>query len=323
MLSAAGQADAQSADARQDPLAGGSEKDVMSALACLPADLAELRAECRRLRSRNDFLEGRCAQLQADLHAGEDARLRALQAQKLEAIGQLTGGIAHDVNNLLTVLRGGLHLLPGAAEPARRDRLIRKMDGAVSRGAEMTRRLLAFARRQLLLPEAIDLAERAEALTALLAACLGPRITVELRLAPDLWPVAADRAALHLALLNIAENARAAMPQGGRFVVCAGNCPLAPQRAEKLGLPGGAYVEIACTDTGTGMTPDVAARAFEPFFTTRPVGQGAGLGLPQVHGFAAQSGGAARLESEAGAGTTLVLLLPRAGIACGAAVAPA
>ena len=324
MFSAAEPAAARPADIRQDLTAGcRSETDVMPALDCLAADLAELRAECRRLRSRNDFLEGRCAQLQADLHAGEDARRRALQDQKLEAIGQLTGGIAHDVNNLLTVLRGGLHLLPGAAEPARRDRLIRRMDGAVSRGAELTRRLLAFARRQLLQPEAIDLAERAEALRGLLAACLGPRIRVELQLARDLWPVAADRAALHLALLNIAENARAAMPQGGRFVVRAGNCPVPPQRAEKLGLAGGAYVEIACTDTGTGMTPDVLARAFEPFFTTRPVGQGSGLGLPQVHGFAAQSGGAARLASEAGAGTTVELLLPRAAVACGAAAAPA
>jgi signal transduction histidine kinase len=324
MFSAPEEAAARTADIGQDPVAGcRSGTDVMPVLASLAADLAELQAECWRLRTRNDFLESRCAQLQAELHAGEDARLRALQTQKLEAIGQLTGGIAHNLNNLLTVLRGGLHLLPGAAEPARRDRLIRKMDATMSRGAEMTRRLLAFARRQLLQPEAIDLADRAEALTALLAACLGPRITLEVRLARDLWPVAADRSALHSSLLNIADNARAAMRQGGRFLLSAANCPLPPQRAENLGLTGGAYVEIACTDTGTGMTPDVLARAFEPFFTTRPVGQGVGLGLPQVHGFAAQSGGAARLESATGAGTTVVLLLPRATAACGAAAVPA
>lgn len=325
MLSDGPQAKARPADAPQDIAVAGcaGEKDVMSALARLPADPAELRAECWRLRVRNDFLEERCARLQADLHARQDSRLRALQAQKLEAIGQLTGGIAHDFNNLLTVLRGGLHLLPGAVEPAQRERLIRKMDGAVNRGAEITRRLLAFARRQLLQPETIDLADRAEALTTLLSACLGPRIAVELRFAQDLWPIAADRAALHLTLLNIAENARAAMAHGGRFLVCAANCHLPPQRAERLGLADGAYVEIACTDTGPGMTPDVLARAFEPFFTTRPVGQGSGLGLPQVHGFAAQSGGAARLESAAGAGTTVVLLLPRAGRACGAAAGSA
>lgn len=325
MLSDGPQAKARPADAPQDIAVAGcaGEKDVMPALARLPADAAELRAECRRLRARNDFLEDRCARLQAELHAREDSRLRALQAQKLEAIGQLTGGIAHDFNNLLTVLRGGLHLLPGAVEPARRERLIRRMDGAVNRGAEITRRLLAFARRQLLQPETIDLTARADALMALLSACLGPRIAVELRFAHDLWPVAADRAALHLTLLNIAENARAAMAHGGRFLVGAANCHLPPQRAERLGLAAGAYVEIACTDTGPGMTPDVLARAFEPFFTTRPVGQGSGLGLPQVHGFAAQSGGAARLESVVGAGTTVALLLPRAPRACGAAAGSA
>ncbi len=329
MLPDAGQANARPAAPRQESLAGragGTEgiNDIMlSPLVHPSAERAELLAECRRLRVKNDFLEGCCAQLQAALRAGEEARLLALQAQKLEAIGQLTGGIAHDVNNLLTVLRGGLHLLPGAVEPARRERLIGRMEGAVSRGAEMTRRLLAFARRQLLQPEPIDLADRAEALATLLTGCLGPRIAVELRFAGDLWPIAADRAALLLSLQNIAENARAAMADGGRFLVTAANRPLFPQGAGKLGLAAGAYVEIACSDTGTGMTPEVLARAFEPFFTTRPVGQGSGLGLPQVHGFAAQSGGAARLESAIGVGTTVILLLPRAAGACGAAGASA
>ncbi len=283
----------------------------------IAAALEAARAECLALRRRNEALERRLADLAADLAEGEEARLRALQAQKLEAIGQLTGGIAHDFNNLLMVVRGGLYLLPiAAADPVRRDRLIRRMEGAVGRGAEVTRRLLAFARRELLHPEPIDLRRDAADLAPRLAAVLGEPVACRLSLADDLWPLAADRVALELALLNLAENARDAMRRGGTFTLSAANRSLTPEAAERLALPAGQYVEIACADSGHGMSPEVLARAFDPFFTTKPVGRGNGLGLPQVHGFVHQSGGATWVESRPDVGTIVFLLLPRAAAAC-------
>ena len=167
--------------------------------------------------------------LAAEGAAHEDARLRAAQAQKIEAIGELTGGIAHDFNNLLTVMSGGLYLLPRAAsDPARCAQLIRRMEGAVGRGTAVTRCLLAFARRQLLRPERIDLAARADALRSLLTPMLGAEVALRLRFAADLWPIVADPAALDLSLLHIAENAREAMPHGGGFTLSAGNRHLEP-----------------------------------------------------------------------------------------------
>ncbi len=290
---------------------GGVE--LAAALDRARCDLARARAECMALRRRNELLEREMARLAAEGATREKARLRAFQAQKIEAIGQLSGGIAHDFNNLLAVVSGGLYLLPGAlSDPVRSLRLIRRMEGAVGRGAEVTRRLLAFARRQLLRPERIDLGARADALAALLAPALGPAIVLRLQLAGDLWPVVADPAALELSLLNLAENACDAMPRGGSFTLTAGNLPLDGAAAEPAGLAAGDYVEIRCADSGDGMRPEVLARVFEPFFTTKPVGRGRGLGLPQVHGFAAQSGGTAWVESRAGAGTTVILLLRRA-----------
>ena len=277
------------------------------------AELARLQAECTRLRCRNARLHRRLRQLTELLAEREDRRRRILQAQKMEAIGELTGGIAHDFNNLLTVVSGGLHLLPAAAgDPARQHRLIQRMEGAVDRGAEVTRRLLAFARRQLLRPEPIELPARAGALDLLLSQRLGERVQLALRLQDGLWPIRADPTALELALLNIADNARDAMPEGGRFTLCAANLTVPAEKAAEVGIPAGDYVEIACVDSGQGMKPEVLARAFDPFFTTKPVGQGSGLGLPQVQGFASQSGGAARLESCVGVGTCVVLMLPRA-----------
>ena len=264
------------------------------------ADVAVAEAECRRLRGRNALLNRRLAEVSALLAERDEGRRRVLQAQKLEAIGDLTGGIAHDINNLLTVVSGGLYLLPGAVDdPARRERLIRRMTGAVDRGAEVTQRLLAFARRQLLRPEPIDLAGRAERLRLLLGPLLGSSVALGLLWQDGLWPIRADPAALDLALLNVAENARDAMPLGGSFTLTAANRTLCDAAAREALLADGDYVEITCADTGTGMAPEVQARAFEPFFTTKPIGQGSGLGLPQVHGFASQSGGAARLPVSA------------------------
>ena len=305
------------------PTTADDHARLVAALEQVRAELADALAQCVQLRDSNALLQCQIAQLAAELAEREDLRRRALQAQKMEAIGELTGGIAHDFNNLLTVVSGGLHLLPAAAaDPERQQRLIRRMEGAVGRGAEVTRRLLAFARRQLLQPECIDLGSRAETLRVLLAHRLGERVTLHVRLADGLWPVRADPAALELSLLNIAENARDAIPAQGCFILAGANVTLGSEEAAAVGVAVGEYVEIACTDTGRGMPPEVLVRVFEPFFTTKPVGQGTGLGLPQVHGFASQSGGTARVESGVDAGTSVVLLLPRAA-ACLAEAPPA
>ena len=290
-------------------------RELAEALAQTRRELVRLDAESGALRLRNARLEREVARLAADGAAGEEGRLRVFQAQKMEAIGQLTGGIAHDFNNLLTVVSGGLYLLPLAvADPSRCRQLIRRMEGAVGRGADVTRRLLAFARRQVLRPERIDLAARATALAALLGPALGEEVVLDLDLAPDVWPVVADLGALELALLTIAENAGEAMPRGGRFTLAGSNLRLPVD--EPTGPLAGDYVQLRCTDTGTGMKPEVLAHVFEPFFTTKPVGRGRGLGLAQVHGFATQSGGSARVASRPGGGTTVFLLLPRADPAC-------
>jgi signal transduction histidine kinase len=251
-------------------------------------------------------------QVELQVAAREEETSRLFQAQKMEAIGRLTGGIAHDFNNLLTVVSGGLHLLPrAAADPARQHFLITRMERAVGRGAEVTRRLLAFARQQILQPAVLDLRLRAPVLRALVTSGLREDIAVEIRFAEDLWPIRVDPAALELALLNIASNARDAMPEGGAFSITAGNRRIEARAAYRMGLAAGDFAEIACTDTGHGMPPEVLSRVFEPFYTTKGIGEGSGLGLPQVQGFASQSGGTAWAESAPGAGATVYLLLPR------------
>jgi signal transduction histidine kinase/ActR/RegA family two-component response regulator len=224
------------------------------------------------------------------------------QAQKIEAIGQLTGGIAHDFNNLLMVISGGLEMLDRQTDPARRKRLMEGMQHAARRGAGLTRQLLAFSRRQQLKPEPIDLARQIGGMRELLDRSLRGDVYVDFEFAEDLWPVEADPGELELVVLNLAVNARDAMPDGGTIVVRAQN---------SLEAAGAEFVRLTFTDTGTGMTPEVQARVFEPFYTTKEVGKGSGLGLAQVYGFAQQSGGSIRIDSEVGRGTTIELLLPR------------
>jgi len=236
-----------------------------------------------------------------------ETRLR--QAQKLEAVGQLTGGVAHDFNNLLQVVISGLTLMERAQDPARRAQLADSVRRAAQRGGELTKRLLTVARRQSLRPERIELyAWLNDGAAALLRQALRGDIRAELRVPPGLPAVEADPAELELALLNIAVNARDAMPDGGTLTVSA-EAVRCYAITDQDGLDG-PFVRLSLRDTGTGMDEETLARVFEPFFTTKGVGQGTGLGLAQVYGFARQSGGGVRLQSVPGQGTTASLLLP-------------
>ncbi len=249
--------------------------------------------------------------LQLEVKEREQAEAALRQAQRMEAIGQLTGGIAHDFNNLLTVVSGNASLLrdkaPDDAVARRAAAIIR----AAEQGERLTRQLLAFSRRQMLRPESVDLCQRTREIAEMLSRSLRENIEVAVEIPEDLWPVTVDPAEFELALLNLGVNARDAMPNAGRFRVAARNRSIRPGDAASEGLVGD-FVAMTLSDTGTGMTTDVLARAFEPFYTTKEVGRGSGLGLSQVYGFAKQSGGAALIDSEPGRGTSVTLLLPRA-----------
>jgi PAS domain S-box-containing protein len=241
------------------------------------------------------------------------------QAQKMEAVGQLTGGIAHDFNNLLGIAIGNLDLMEEKLEADSEAReLAQAAISACLRGAELTRQLLAFSRRQPLYPETIDPVETITAMTRLLGRTLGQHITLRLHVEDGngrdkLWPVVVDRTQLETALLNLTVNARDAMPRGGELTVELSNAHLDRNYADlNIEVVPGDYVQIAVSDTGTGMTPEVVARVFEPFFTTKETGKGTGLGLSMVYGFIKQSGGHIKIYSEVGQGTTIKLWLPRA-----------
>ena len=242
------------------------------------------------------------------------AEVHLQQALKLEAVGQLTGGIAHDFNNLLTVILGNLQLLErrvGGDE--RLSKRIRAASGAALRGAELTKRLLAFSRRQVLEPEVTDLNNLVAGMDDLLRRTLGETIEINVSLEADLWPVRVDVSQLENALLNLAVNARDAMPQGGKLTIETANARLDEAFAARhTFMTAGPYVMLAVNDTGSGMPPEVIEHAFEPFFTTKEVGKGTGLGLSMVYGFVKQSGGHVIIYSEEGHGTTVKLYLPRA-----------
>jgi PAS domain S-box-containing protein len=232
----------------------------------------------------------------------DEARTSLFQAQKLQALGELTGGIAHDFNNLMTVIRGSVDLLRRSDLPAgKRERYLAAIADTADRAATLTNHLLAFGRRQALSPEVLDLNLRLDAFAEVLSRMLGSQLEVILDLAQSLWLVEVDPTQLETALLNAAINARDAMPTGGTITLSTSN----------VSHDGKEMVCIAITDTGVGMPEEVLGRVFEPFFTTKPVGKGTGLGLSQIHGFAAQTGGAAEIESRVGEGTTLRLFLPR------------
>ena len=235
------------------------------------------------------------------------------QAQRIESLGQLTGGIAHDFNNLLTSILLNADVLAGVLDDKLRP-LAEAVRTAAERGADLTRRLLAFGRRQMLEPRPTDLRELLTGMEALMRRTIGEHIRIEFRNAADLWFATVDPSQLEHAVLNLALNARDAMPDGGRLTIETANCVFDADQAS-LEIKPGQYVMIAVGDTGVGMAPDALARAFEPFFTTKDVGKGTGLGLSMVYGFVKQSGGHARIQSEPGNGTVVRLYVPRAIVA--------
>jgi PAS domain S-box-containing protein len=234
------------------------------------------------------------------------------QAQKMEAVGHLTGGVAHDFNNLLTVIVGNLELLrPQVADQPRLRRLVKAMRHAAERGARLTGQLLAFSRRQTLRPETLDVNALVRGFEPLIRRAIGESTHVELRLARELQACTIDAGQLEAALLNLAMNARDAMPGGGRLVIETKNLERAPwQSAQNANANPAAFVLVTVRDTGVGMPPELVERVFEPFFTTKEVGKGSGLGLSQVYGFIRQSGGQVEIDSEVGKGTEIRLYLP-------------
>jgi len=242
--------------------------------------------------------------LEAEIVGREEAEEALRQAQKMEAMGQLTGGVAHDFNNLLMVASSGLELLERTTDPIRRDRLKDGIRQAIERGARLTQQLLTFARRSPLSPEVLDVGKRVRSLHDLLERSLREDISVQFDLASDLWPIEVDPSQLDVAILNIAINARDAMPGGGLIRISAQNVP-------GDGEAGRDMVCVSIRDTGSGIAPDLLDKVFEPFFTTKSVGSGTGLGLSQVYGFLRSSGGEVRIDSKVGEGTTVFLLFPR------------
>jgi PAS domain S-box-containing protein len=250
----------------------------------------------------------------SELTARREAEEQLRQAQKVEAIGQLTSGLAHDFNNLLSGITGSLDLLGrrlAQGRLAELDRYLVAAQDAASRAAALTHRLLAFSRRQALDPVATNVNQLVAGMEELIRRTVGPQIVVEVVAAADIWSVVIDQNQLESSLLNLCINARDAMPDGGRLVIETGNCRFDAAAARERDLLPGAYVALAVTDTGVGMASDIIAHAFEPFFTTKPFGQGTGLGLAMILRFARQFGGQARIESEPGRGTTACLYLPR------------
>ena len=263
------------------------------------------------LRLLNETLEQRIAERTDELMRSEEL-LR--QSQKMEAVGQLTGGLAHDFNNLLAGIAGSLELMSTRIGQGRLkdiDNYMVAAQGAAKRAAALTHRLLAFSRRQTLEPKVTDVNALVDGMLELVRRTVGPTISIQVAGAPNLWPALADPSQLENALLNLCINARDAMPDGGKIVIETANRRIDAQSALRQDMPEGEYLSLCVSDTGTGMSPEVIAKAFDPFFTTKPLGQGTGLGLSMIYGFAKQSGGQVRIHSTIGEGTSVCVYLPR------------
>jgi PAS domain S-box-containing protein len=268
----------------------------------------------RHVAERTEDLSAALEQLNAQVREREQVEKALRQSQKMEAIGQLTGGIAHDFNNMLQGILGCLDLIERRLEQGRVPEIAPYVQAArrsLSSAAALTHRLLAFGRRQTLLPRPIEPDRLVQGMEELIRRTVGPAISVMVRLRDGVWRVKSDSNQLENALLNLCINARDAMPDGGTLTIRTADRVITTRdlRGQDDAKPG-RYVEMCVSDTGMGMTPDVQARAFEPFFTTKPIGQGTGLGLSQLYGFVQQSGGFVRLQSELGSGTTVSLYLP-------------
>jgi PAS domain S-box-containing protein len=279
------------------------EKAARDELEALNAALEERVAERTR-----DLAEAN-ARLRAEINEREKVDEQIRQLQKMEALGQLTGGIAHDFNNLLTAILGGLEVTRRRIDDPRSIRLIDSSISAAQRGAKLIGQLMAFARKQNLRVEHLPLNRLLQEMRELLERSVGSAVRLSFDLAADAWPVMADTNQVQTALLNLAINARDAMPEGGTLRIITRNLRLQDAQAD---LPAGEYATLAVQDIGTGMSDEVQARLFEPFFTTKDVGKGTGLGLAQVYGFVRQSGGSVWVHSVLGQGTTITILLPRA-----------
>lgn len=289
----------------------------------LAQDVTERWQAEQALRELNETLESRVQErttalaevyerLLKEMASREQAQEALRQAQKMEAVGQLTGGIAHDFNNMLTGIIGGLDLIQRYNQTGRHAETQRFIDAAVTsanRAAALTHRLLAFARRQPLNLKRVDLNALVESMRDLMVRTLGSHILIDSQLQPDLWAANSDENQLESALLNLVINARDAMPDGGSLYIATANVQLSRQ-SEVGELAPGRYVTLSVIDSGCGMTPKVLAAVFEPFFTTKPIGQGTGLGLSMIYGFARQAGGHVQIRSEPGKGTEVTLYLP-------------
>lgn len=286
-------------------------EDIVRTNLGLQASKAQLAAAKLELEAYAHELERRVQERTAELVAQQE---QLHQAQKMEAVGQLTGGLAHDFNNLLMIIIANLDLLETMlkGQPAAQ-KLVNAAVGASLRGAELTKQLLAFSRRQQLQPQPVDLNQLVSATAELLRRTLGEAIAIRTAFGRQIWTADADPSQVESALVNLSINARDAMPGGGALTIETANVTLDDVYvADNPDATAGDYVMLAVTDTGTGMPPDVVRRVFEPFFTTKPIGQGTGLGLSMVYGFAKQSGGHVKIYSEPGHGTTVRLYLPKA-----------
>jgi signal transduction histidine kinase/CheY-like chemotaxis protein len=253
-----------------------------------------------------------CIVIAEDITEKERLRHQLQQSQRIESLGQLAGGVAHDFNNLLAVILGYASFIERRAEPGSADeRDVTAIREAGERASRLTRQLLSFARREVVRPTVLDLTGVVLEMEQLLRRTIGEHVVLETSLAPDLWPIMADDGQLEQVLINLAVNARDAMPQGGTLTLDTENIDVDDAYASaRPGLIPGRYVRLRVSDTGVGMAPDVASRAFEPFFTTKPKGQGTGLGLATIHGIVTQAGGHVQIYSERGLGTTFTVLLP-------------